>query len=346
MTPSGGDPLVSISCLTFNHASFIRECLDGFVAQKTDFRFEVLIHDDASTDGTAEIIGEYQARYPEIIKPVYETENQWQKGRRGSVLFNFPRARGKYIALCEGDDYWTDPDKLQLQVDLLENHSDYALCFHQTREVFEGVEKPDVIHPSEESESGFSVGQLLRNNFILTNSVMYRKQDYSDLAVNLVPADLYLHLFHARFGKIGFIPREMSVYRRHTGGVWWDAEQENQGEIWLKYGVDIMAMWLEVRELFRDEPGYIEIIDQRLREGFEALIQADRVHGGGPVRQFVRRFPDVAADFILSQDQLLDTARQSAALLDVLRSTRVWRTRNVLLRFARPLGLGKKKAEL
>ena len=106
------ETLVSISCITYNQAHFIRQCLDGFLMQKTTFSFEVLIHDDASTDGTTEIIREYESKYPEIIKPLYEKENQWTKGRRGSAVFNYPRAKGKYIALCEGDDYWIDPLKL------------------------------------------------------------------------------------------------------------------------------------------------------------------------------------------------------------------------------------------
>lgn len=109
-------PLVSISCITYNHAPYIRECLDGFLMQKTAFAYEVLIHDDASTDGTEEIIREYEAKYPEKIKPLYEKENQWVKVRRGSAVFNFPRVRGKYIALCEGDDYYAGPAKLNKQV--------------------------------------------------------------------------------------------------------------------------------------------------------------------------------------------------------------------------------------
>ena len=113
-------PLVSISCITYNHAPYIRQCLDGFMMQQTNFAFEVLIHDDASTDGTTEIIKEYEVKYPDIIMPLYEEENQWVKGRRGSAVFNFPRAKGKYIAMCEGDDYWTDPFKLQKQVDIME----------------------------------------------------------------------------------------------------------------------------------------------------------------------------------------------------------------------------------
>lgn len=123
------EPLVSISCITYNHAPYIKQCLDGFLMQKTTFSFEVLIHDDASTDGTTEIIKDYAQKYPEIIKPLYEEENQWIKGRRGSAEFNFPRAKGKYIALCEGDDYWIDENKLQMQVDFLESNPEYGMCY-------------------------------------------------------------------------------------------------------------------------------------------------------------------------------------------------------------------------
>ena len=114
-------PLVSICCLAFNHEPYIREALEGFLMQKTDFPIEVLIHDDASTDGTASIIREYEERFPDIIKPIYQTENQYSKGIKNiSGIFNFPRAKGKYIAMCEGDDYWTDPYKLQKQIDFLD----------------------------------------------------------------------------------------------------------------------------------------------------------------------------------------------------------------------------------
>jgi len=106
------DIVVSISCITYNHAPYIRQCLDGFVMQKTTFPFEILIHDDASTYGTPDIIREYEAKYPGLIKPIYQTENQHSKGVKISQTFNWPRARGKDIALCEGDDYWTDPYKL------------------------------------------------------------------------------------------------------------------------------------------------------------------------------------------------------------------------------------------
>lgn len=124
-------PLVSICCITYNHAQFIRKCLDGFLMQKTDFPIEILIHDDCSTDGTTEIVREYEAKYPDLIFPLYEEENQYQQGKAAEIdFYNYRRARGKYIAYCEGDDYWTDPLKLQKQVDFMEANPEYSVCFH------------------------------------------------------------------------------------------------------------------------------------------------------------------------------------------------------------------------
>ena len=125
-------PLVSICCVSYNHAAFIRQCLDGFFMQDVSFPVEILIHDDASTDGIDRIIQEYTSKYPNIIKPLYETENQYTKpGHLYIDFYNYLRAKGKYIAYCEGDDYWTDPLKLQKQVDFMESHPDYSVCFHR-----------------------------------------------------------------------------------------------------------------------------------------------------------------------------------------------------------------------
>ena len=118
-------PLVSIQCLVYNHEPFLRQCLDGFVMQKTNFKFEAIIHDDFSTDGSAAIIREYAEKYPHIIKPIFETENQYSKrdGSLGRKMYD--ASCGKYIAICEGDDYWIDPLKLQKQVDFLETNQEY-----------------------------------------------------------------------------------------------------------------------------------------------------------------------------------------------------------------------------
>lgn len=124
--------MVSICCLTYNHEKFIKDALEGFVNQKTSFKYEILIHDDASTDGTVEIIKEYEKKYPDLIKPIYQKENQYSKKIRATLTYQFPRANGKYIAMCEGDDYWIDENKLQKQFDILEKNNDISLCVHDS----------------------------------------------------------------------------------------------------------------------------------------------------------------------------------------------------------------------
>ena len=120
---------VSIICSVFNHGKYIRRCLEGFVSQKTNFNYEVLIHDDASTDNSAQVIREFEEKYPEIIKPIYQTENQFSKKIPINITYQFPRVKGKYIAICEGDDYWVDEYKLQKQVDYMDAHPDCTFCF-------------------------------------------------------------------------------------------------------------------------------------------------------------------------------------------------------------------------
>ena len=162
-------PIVSICCITYNHAPFIRQCLNGFLMQRPpsgipeDAKMsdwcEILIHDDCSTDGTDAIIREYAEKYPDLIFPLYEEENQYSKGVKVD-FFNYNRARGKYIAYCEGDDYWTDPLKLQKQVDFMEAHPAYSVCFHAC-EVYDVRTNKQYIepknNPSKESQLGTDV---------------------------------------------------------------------------------------------------------------------------------------------------------------------------------------------
>lgn len=128
-------PLVSISCITYNHVKYIRDAIEGFLMQKTTFPIEILIHDDASTDNTATIVREYEVKYPQLIKPIYQTENQYSKKDGTIGRIQRGRARGKYYATCEGDDYWTDPLKLQKQVEYLEENTDCSLCFHASKSI-------------------------------------------------------------------------------------------------------------------------------------------------------------------------------------------------------------------
>ena len=166
--------VVSIVSLAYNHAKYIRQCLDGFIMQKTHFAFEVLIHDDASTDGTADIIREYELKYPNIIKPIYQTENQYQKGVAIGATYLYPRVQGKYIAECEGDDYWTDPFKLQKQVDFMEQHPDYGLCYSKVKMHYEAM---SIQHRIEEwGGNAETFNELLRANAIPTLTTLYRAE--------------------------------------------------------------------------------------------------------------------------------------------------------------------------
>jgi len=123
------NPVVSICCITYNHESYLEDAIAGFLIQETSFPFEILIYDDASSDRTADIIREYEAKYPRLVKPIYQTENQYSKGLKMNPTFNFPRAKGKYIAMCDGDDYWVDESKLEKQVCFLEKEPSYSICY-------------------------------------------------------------------------------------------------------------------------------------------------------------------------------------------------------------------------
>ena len=242
--------IVSVSCITFNHAPYIRACLDGFLMQKTSFVFEILIHDDCSTDGTREIIEEYSKKYPDIIFPIFQTENQYSKGVRGMMArFNFPRSRGKYIALCEGDDYWSDPYKLQRQVDFLEANTDFSICFHNMKILNESNPSAIEFTNSKDQESVSSILDLAsKGNFMFTASVVFKKpkDGFPNWLTDLPIGDYAIHLFNAQFGKIKFLDQVMGVYRIHAGGVWGSFSKEKLYDRWI-------PMLEQLQDKFSDE---------------------------------------------------------------------------------------------
>ena len=223
MKSKSHDLTVSICSITFNHAPYIRQCLDGFLMQKCNFKFEILIHDDSSTDGTQEIIREYVEKYPEIIKPIFQTENQWSQGIRNiQSRYNFPRAKGKYIALCEGDDYWTDPLKLQKQVDFLEENEDYVMCFHNSKTQYnvKGFNKDFPVLENRE----YSSNEIFSQWIVPTASIVFNYKVINDLNSKIsnkkiLNGDLILILTCLDNGKIFGFYDSMSVYRVHEGGV-------------------------------------------------------------------------------------------------------------------------------
>ena len=216
--------MVSICVLSYNHEKYLRDCLDGIVTQKTSFPIEAWVHDDASTDSSADIIKEYQQKYPDIIKPILQKENQYSK-LHGGILDTivFPQCIGKYIALCEGDDYWTDPLKLQKQVDFLEEHSEYSLCFHSCKTLMIDTDKMRDEFLVKDMSGESSIYQLAQGNYIHTLSVVYRK--YNGVHSKrkslgpCMPGDYVLWMLLAEHGKIWKFKESMGVYR-YGCGVW------------------------------------------------------------------------------------------------------------------------------
>ena len=211
-------PLVSVHCITYNHEPYIAQALDGFLMQKTNFPFEVIVHDDASTDRTAEIIREYEARFPKIIKPIYETENQYSKhdGSLGRIMD--AACKGKYIAFCEGDDYWIDGNKLQMQVDFLEGNPEYGMCYTRARQF---IQKERIFSKTLFGKPVADFNDLLQNgNRIPTLTVMLRKSLHERYREEIHPEnkgwlmdDYPTWLYVAHESKVKFVDSVTSVYR-------------------------------------------------------------------------------------------------------------------------------------
>lgn len=219
-------PLVAIKCPVYNHEPYLRDCLEGFVMQKTNFPFVAIVHDDASTDASAAIIREYEEKYPDIIKPIYETENQYSKrdGSVGRIMDAAIDATGaKYVAMCEGDDYWTDPLKLQKQVDFMEANPEYSMCFHKVNTLIQetGEIKNEFIVRDMPGKS--TILDLAEGNYIHTPSVLYRRysgiQEQYQKMMPCLPGDYVMWMLLAERGDIYKFNEPMAVYR-YGSGLW------------------------------------------------------------------------------------------------------------------------------
>lgn len=238
--------MVSIDCITYNHEPYIAKTIEGFLMQETDFDVEILIHEDASTDRTAEIVRRYETKYPDKIRVIYQTENQYSKGVFVNLL-NMERARGKYIAICDGDDYWTDPKKLQKQVDYMESHPGCTLCFHDAYVETNGTLHHEWhvipwMHENKKHVSNaprtYNAGELQLLGFIPTMSMLYRKEQAANLLdwIGKTPAfDVALKLHVASQGYAYYMPEVMSVYRYGVKGSitteWSQAHRKGQIEM-------------------------------------------------------------------------------------------------------------------
>lgn len=264
---------VSVYCLAYNHEKYIRDALEGFVKQKTNFRYEVFVHDDASTDKTASIIREYEQKYPEIIKGIYQKENQYSQGVGILSTFIFPRTSGKYIAMCEGDDCWIDENKLQKQFDALEKHPECDMCAHRAKLYDCLRNRTTRVFPTIYEERVLGVEEVIygEGGFLPTASIFYRKSIRSNIMnfQRIWNIDYSLQIRGALRGGIYFIPETMSFYRWNTEGSWTSRNSDLVSQMELDKKREEMLL-----ELNRETSGiYKKVIEKRLEKNkFNELI--------------------------------------------------------------------------
>lgn len=223
--------MVSVCCAVYNHEKYLRQCLDGFIMQKTNFKFEVLIHDDASTDGSADIIREYENKYPEIIKPIYQKENQYSKGIKIAWKYIYPRAKGKYIAICEGDDFWTSPHKLQRQYDYMQSHTDTGICVHQVAR-YSMKSKMFSFQTNHFSDRDYSVDEVILGGGGLfgTNSYFLKKNDLLNMPSCFYMkemSDFQMVVYSTICGGCHYMKEVMSCYRTDFSNSFTDKYNHN-----------------------------------------------------------------------------------------------------------------------
>lgn len=257
--------MVSIKCLVYNHAPYLRQCLEGFVMQKTNFRFEAIVHDDASTDGSVEIISEYAKKYPEIIIPIYETENQYFKPDGSLKRIMNAACKGKYIAHCEGDDYWIDPLKLQKQVDFMESHQDYTLCGSNGLILWDnGIHSPKYFNNCFKSRQVL-LKELVDYWFFPTASLLYRREindNYPEWTKQIYSGDQTLILLNYNRGNVYCLSDLTCVYRKSIDNVYSISNKSDKTSLFVP------KQHLLLYELFNEytERKFSDVIDLKIKQ--------------------------------------------------------------------------------
>jgi glycosyltransferase involved in cell wall biosynthesis len=291
------EPLVSIACITYNHEQYLRDAMDGMLMQKTSFAFEIIIHDDASTDGTAAIIREYADKHPDMIFPIYQLANQQSKGVHIGQGFVFPKCRGKYIAICEGDDYWTDPCKLQKQVDFLEANPEYGVC-HTNARVFEQRTKTYLAEVLGRPIESFE--DLLLNDGIATLTAVFRAAFLEGYSSEVLPysngwkmGDLPLWLYITTKSKLKLLQGITATYRR--------LEESASHSKSLDHDLDFARSAFEIRNFFADKYQ----VSDKIRKQFSLTYFYDNMY----------------LAFLVNRTELIDQAR---AFFRANNFTRLW----------------------
>ena len=285
-------PLLSVCLITYNHAAYIEQALKSVLMQQCDFSWELVIADDYSTDGTRDILLNYQKKYPELIKLILQEKNvgafkNWMD------LIDYPQS--KYLAYLDGDDYWTDSLKLQKQVNFLEKNPDYSICAHLAS-TLEG--KAFHVPDSADSKSTFNIQDLAKANFLVSSTVVYRNGLVKQLPdwFELSPAgDYVMHMLYARTGKIKILPDNMAVYRKHPAGAW-----SNQSFI------NLLEKWMVVLTLLLTEDFDKQVINElkiqkrdTATDYLQRLMEFDQAVFATKLKELTDEDPELAKQWLL-----------------------------------------------
>lgn len=258
-------PLVAVFMVTYNHERYIEQAIESVLMQKTNFPIKLFIGEDCSTDKTASICLKYQKENPEIVEVFISKENI---GASKNALLIFGKcfsSKAKYIAMLEGDDYWTDPYKLQKQVNFLEANDDFVICFHNLMIMYEDGRETHLSNLEDQKEVSF-IEDLAQGNYIYTASCVFRNgliNEFPEWYNNSPVGDYVIHMLNAKHGPIKYLPEIMAVYRVHKGGTW-----ENKGIIFR------VEKWVELLELMKNHfnPGVKKIFEQIQSNHYSILI--------------------------------------------------------------------------
>lgn len=333
------DIAVSVLCPVYNHAKYLRKCLDGFVLQKTNFPFEVIVHDDASTDGSAEIIREYEQNYPDLIRPIYQSQNQRSQNISYFRTFLYPAVRGKYFAICEGDDYWSDYEKLQRQFDALESHPECSFSTHIVRTIAEdgqvlsstipnvlrfqeGVLKSDDLRTRMFSEEFYPFQTT--SYFFRSDLLQYISSGASEFLLQCPALDYGWILSSLVLGDCYFVNREMSCYRRNSTGSWSNRQKKKKNHSIFQQRV---ANSLHC---------YDKLTDGHFHDLIEKMIARNEYSSLSYGQQFAKRkapqFAEIYNHYSSRQKFLLGVCRYFPPFSPIYQSMKNARSKQITLR--------------
>lgn len=264
--------IVSVCMISYNHEKYIRKALESVLRQKTNFKFEILIHDDASPDNTAKIIKEYELKYPQVIKPIYQSENQFSKGKMVTKEFNYPRAKGKYIAFCECDDFWVDEYKLQKQVDFLENNKDIYSVAHKYMIIDKNNNIIDYSHRTEKLDRFFNKNDALKlkSGLFHPSTIMFRGSILQDKRFFegfdkccILGGHTYMIYYFAQLSDIYIMDDCMSAWRyvQDDRGTSYSSRANNHK---ITYQIKLLDMYYRYKSFFKYEYNFKPIVRDML----------------------------------------------------------------------------------